>query len=101
MPDLFSADGPRALCIARAMAESASGKAGRTSGYIEATREWLAQQEDVDGARIGVIGFCMGGAFALAYVGGGRSGVRAASVNYGDVPKDPERLRGACPIVAS
>ncbi len=101
MPDLFSAGGPRALCIAHAMAESASGKAGRFGGYIEATREWLAQQGDVDGGRIGVIGFCMGGAFALAYVGGGRSGVRVASVNYGDVPKDAERLRGACPIVAS
>jgi carboxymethylenebutenolidase len=101
MPDLFSAGGPRAVCIARAMSESASGKPGRITGYIEATREWLAQQEDVDGARIGVIGFCMGGAFALAYVGAGRSGVRVASVNYGDVPKDAERLRGACPIVAS
>jgi carboxymethylenebutenolidase len=101
MPDLFSAGGPRAICIARAMAESASGKAGRISGYIEATSDWLAEQDDVDGDRIGVIGFCMGGAFALAYLGSGRSGARVASVNYGDVPKDAERLRGACPIVAS
>ena len=101
MPDLFSTGGPRALCVARAMAESATGKAGRISGYIEATREWLARQEDVDGGRIGVIGFCMGGAFALAYLGSGRSGVRVASVNYADVPRDAERLRGACPIVAS
>ena len=101
MPDLFSAGGPRVVCVARAVAESASGKPGRITGYIEATREWLAQQEDVAGARLGVIGFCMGGAFALAYVGAGRSGVRVASVNYGDVPKHAERLRGACPIVAS
>jgi carboxymethylenebutenolidase len=101
MPDLFSVGGPRALCIARTMAESAVGKAGRISGYIDASREWVSVQEDVDGGRIGMIGFCMGGAFALAYVGAGRSRVRVASVNYGDVPRDVERLRGVCPIVAS
>jgi carboxymethylenebutenolidase len=101
MPDLFSSGGPRAICVARAMAESATGNAGRISGYIDATRDWLAQQEDVDGDRVGVIGFCMGGGFALAYVGSGRPGVRVASVNYGVVPKDATRLRGACPIVAS
>jgi carboxymethylenebutenolidase len=101
MPDLFSTGGPRVVCVARAMAESASGKAGRISGYIEAARAWLAEREDVDGGRIGVIGFCMGGAFALAYVGAGPSGVRVAAVNYADVPRGAERLRRACPIVAS
>ncbi len=101
MPDLFSAGGPRAVCVARAMSESASGKPGRVSGYIDAARAWLAEQQDVDGERIGVIGFCMGGGFALTYVAGGRPGVRTASVNYGQAPKETEKLRGACPIVAS
>jgi carboxymethylenebutenolidase len=101
MPDLFSSGGPRALCVARAMLESASGKPGRVSGYIDDARAWLVEQEDVDGRRIGVIGFCMGGAFALAYVAGGPPGVRAASINYGGVPKEATSLRAACPIVAS
>jgi carboxymethylenebutenolidase len=48
-----------------------------------------------------VIGFCLGGGFALSYVATCPPGIRAASINYGDVPKDTERLRGACPIVAS
>jgi carboxymethylenebutenolidase len=83
------------------MLESSRGKPGRVSGCIETTRAWLAEREDVDGERIGVIGFCMGGGFALAYAAGGPPGVRAASVNYGEVPKDPMRLRDTCPIVAS
>ena len=93
MPDLFS-DGPRAICMARTMKEAGSGKPGRVNGYIDAARIWLGEQEDVDGERIGVIGFCMGGGFALAYVAGGPLGVRAASVNYGEAPKEATGLRG-------
>jgi carboxymethylenebutenolidase len=101
MPDLFSAGGLRAVCVARAMIEVSSGRPGRVSGYIEESRAWLARQEGVDRDRIGVIGFCIGGGFALSYVATCRPGIRAASINYGDVPKEAERLRGACPIVAS
>ena len=100
MPDLFK-DGPLAICLARAMKEVKSGTPGRVHGYIDAARRWLAEQQYIDAERVGVIGFCMGGAFALAYVGGGVPGVRAASVNYAEAPKDAASLRGACPIVSS
>ncbi len=100
MPDLFS-DGPNVICLARAIREIRSGRPGRVVDRIDKTRVWLAERADVDGERIGVIGFCMGGAFALAYVAGGPPGVRVASANYTEVPKEPARLRGACPIVAS
>jgi len=98
MPDLFSGRGPRPICVARTMIDASR---GRVNEDIDAARGWLVAQEDVDGERIGVIGFCMGGGFALAYVGGSPPGVRVAAVNYGPVPRSSSRLRGACPVVAS
>jgi carboxymethylenebutenolidase len=100
VPDLFS-HGTRIACLMRAIRESRKGSPGRVSADIEATRGWLSSRPEVDGSRLGVIGFCLGGGFALAYAAMAPPGVRAAAVNYGEVPKETSALRGVCPIVGS
>lgn len=99
-PDLFS-HGNRLACMARAMSEFLRGRRGMVLADVEATRAWLAEQEEVDDSRLAVVGFCMGGGFALTYAAGSPPGLRAASVNYGLVPAERARLAGVCPVVGS
>jgi carboxymethylenebutenolidase len=95
-PDLYSGRGIR--CVVATVAASRSGK-GAAYEDIEAARQWLTCHDDCTG-QIGIIGFCMGGGFAL--LSAPRYRFAVSSVNYGEVPKDAsERLRGACPVVAS
>jgi len=96
-PDLYSGRGVR--CVLATLQASRTGK-GAAYGDIEAARTWLEQREDCTG-RIGIIGFCMGGGFAVM-MSPQRYGFRASSVNYGELPKDPiTYLADACPIVGS
>lgn len=97
MPDLFT-DGGAVRCLVPTFRAALSGQ-GRAFRDIEAARTRLAQDPDCTG-RIGIIGFCMGGAFALLAVSDGE--FDAASVNYGRPPKDLDAaLDGSCPVVAS
>ena len=95
-PDLYSGRGIR--CVIATLQASRSGR-GAAYEDIEAARQWLAAREDCTG-RIGIVGFCMGGGFAL--LSASALPFDASAVNYGEVPSNAaERLAGACPIVAS
>ena len=94
-PDLF-ADGGSRRCLIPTLRAVSSGQ-GKAFADIEAARVYLDRHVDCTG-RIGVIGFCMGGAFALLTA---PRGFDVASDNYGDTPKDLSVLADACPIVAS
>jgi carboxymethylenebutenolidase len=95
-PSLYSAGGWH--CIQATFRSLLRGSGGTAFADIEATRAWAATHADSTG-RVGVIGFCMGGGFALLTAG---SGFDAAASNYGMLPKPlDETLRGACPVVGS
>ncbi|HEX6514743.1 MAG TPA: dienelactone hydrolase family protein [Nocardioidaceae bacterium] len=96
-PDLYYW-GSRLGCLRTIMRDLGERK-GRSFDDIEAARLWLRGHTGCTG-RIGVIGFCMGGGYALALAPDG--GYAAASVNYGGCPSDAEDwLPRACPIVGS
>jgi carboxymethylenebutenolidase len=96
-PDLYSWDG-RVRCVV-ATFRALGARHGPAFDDIEAARAWLAGRPDCTG-KIGIMGFCMGGAFAL-YGALGR-GFAVSAVNYGAVPKDIDAIiGGACPIVGS
>ncbi len=98
-PNLLS-HGRKMRCLVRVMREAGAGS-GRSFDEIDAIRRWLAEHPQCTG-RIGVIGFCMGGGFALLLAPRGQFGV--SSVNYGATSKkkySADFLGGACPIVGS
>lgn len=86
--------GRRIRCLIATVREDA-----RPLGDLDAARGWLADHETCSG-KVGVIGFCMGGDFALMMAP--RRGVSVSSVNYGgNVEKLEQALPDTCPIVAS
>src|SRR4051794_29118492 len=98
-PDLY-ARGGRRKCVTATVKASRSG-VGPAFADIEGARRYLIDHENCTG-RVGIIGFCMGGGFALLCSLDG--GYNASSVNYGFVPEDiGDRLAGGdpCPIVGS
>ncbi len=85
-------------CI-RSMFRQIAAGSGPAFEVLDACRGWLAERPDCTG-KTGVIGFCMGGGFALMCAP--REGYSAAAVNYGVVPSDAESaLAGSCPVVGS
>jgi carboxymethylenebutenolidase len=96
-PDLF--DGKSWIrCIRSAFVQLRAGR-GPAFDALDAARQFLAARPDCTG-KTGVIGFCLGGGFALMCAP--RPGFDVVAVNYGDVPKDAESvLAGACPVVGS
>jgi len=96
-PDLFDTGGSRPLCVLRTFL-TLRRREGPAFADLDAARSWLATRPEVDPARTGVAGFCLGGGFALLHAM--RAPVAAAGVFYGEVPKRADELRGVCPVIA-
>lgn len=96
-PNLY-ARGGRARCIRRVFRDLLT-KRGQAVDDILAARDHLLARSECAGG-VGVVGFCMGGGFALILA---PQGFGAAAPFYGTpLPRHlSETLDGACPIVAS
>ncbi|MFP5072894.1 dienelactone hydrolase family protein [Pseudonocardia nantongensis] len=95
IPDLFARGRATPLCVASTMRTMLTGK-GAALGDCESARRWLAGQPTVDADRIGAIGFCMGGGFALLL---GATGLYRVSVPF--YGRAAASVQPVCPVVAS
>ena len=67
---------------------------------LQSAIAFLQKQPGVDPSRIGAIGFCMGGGYALQLAVTAQ-GMKVASAFYGAAPRPLEAFARSCPIVGS
>jgi carboxymethylenebutenolidase len=65
----------------------------RALGDLEAGFTLLASRPDVDATKIGAVGWCMGGGYALA-LAAAEPKLAAAAINYGRLITDPAKIGG-------
>ena len=95
-PDLLSYGGTVRCMVS--VARALQKEQGRPFAEIAAARGWLTARTDATG-RVGIAGFCLGGAFAILMAS---RGFDASAAHYGRLPRNlAAALDGACPMVAS
>ncbi len=98
--DLF-ADRNRALCMARYMAGMLRGSVNRPGvGDLKLALSHLMTLPEVDPQRVGAIGFCMGGSFAVAWACTDDR-LKAIAPFYAANPRPLEAVARMCPVVGS
>jgi len=98
--DLFGGRN-RAICMARFMTGMLGGSVERFGiSDLKAALTHLSAVPEVDANRVGAIGFCMGGAFAIAWACTDDR-LKAIAPFYGANPRPLEAMKRACPVVGS
>jgi carboxymethylenebutenolidase len=97
-PDLYSRQGHKVATEPNLAAELMS-ELKKEDGIadLQTTIGWLRAQKPTQSARIGVIGFCMGGSYALQLPCETRE-VSAAAPFYGEIRPDEKLKNLGCPI---
>ena len=98
--DLFTGRN-KAICMTRYMAGMLRGSVDRYGiADLKNALTHLAAQPEVDAERIGAIGFCMGGGFAIAWACTDDR-LKAIAPFYGANPRPLDAVERACPVVGS
>ncbi len=98
--DLF-ANRNRAVCMARIIGGTLRGSPDRFGvPDLKVALGVLAEQPSVDAARLGAIGFCMGGGFAIAWACTDDR-LKAVAPYYGTNPRPLSAVARSCPVVGS
>jgi carboxymethylenebutenolidase len=98
--DLFAGRN-RAVCMARFMAGMLRGSVDRFGvSDLKDALSHLTSLPEVDPDRVGAIGFCMGGSFAVAWACTDDR-LKAIAPYYAANPKPIEATRRMCPVVGS
>lgn len=98
--DLFSGRN-RALCMARFMGGLLFDSLGhRGIRDLRRALDWLCELGDVDEERVGAIGFCMGGSFAIAWAAGDAR-LKVIAPFYAQNPRPLSAVERLCPVVGS
>jgi carboxymethylenebutenolidase len=97
-PDLYSRQGNKVTRDPNVAGELMSGLA-QNDGIDDllSTIDWLKLQSSVRASHIGVIGFCMGGSYAMALPCVSRD-IKAAAPFYGEIPADEKLHNLNCPV---
>ncbi|KJF19071.1 carboxymethylenebutenolidase [Acidithrix ferrooxidans] len=98
--DLFS-NQTKAICMARIFSKMLTSSTDHFAiDQLKQALTDLAKLEYVDEARLGAVGFCLGGSLALAWSTSDNR-LRAIAPFYSFNPRPKEALSRACPIVGS
>ena len=96
-PALYDGAGAPVLCVVRTFRDLQARK-GPAFDRIEAARAHAGALPEIDGDRMGITGFCVGGGFAIFFAA--RGGLKVCAPYYGDTPSRSDQLRDVCPVVA-
>jgi carboxymethylenebutenolidase len=98
--DLFSGRN-RPVCMARYMTGMLLGSVNRYGiDDLKSALTLLAKMRNVDAQRLGAVGFCMGGGFAIAWACTDAR-LKAIAPFYGANPRPLDVTRRLCPVVGS
>ena len=98
--DLFAGRN-RALCMFRFMSNLLlHSLQNDTLTDLKASLTFLSEQPGVDNARLGAVGYCMGGSFAIAWACTDDR-LRAIAPYYAMNPRPLEAVHRLCPVVGS